>query len=391
MIDQKEILDAKILIVDDRQSNVILLEQLLKKDGYRYVMSTMNPFEVCALHVEHHFDLILLDLQMPQMDGFQVMEGIGLIEDMGYSPILAITAQPAHKLRALKAGAKDFISKPLDAVEFQTRVRNLLEVRLLYKRLEFINEELEQKVIERTAQLAASEARFKNFTELISDWYWEQDEQGRFTTVSGPVFEMLGIAAGPGNDEVPVDLNEAEMAALKHNIANRQPFIDFVYRLKKADGTTRLLRVSGTPVFDGNCRFVGYRGVGVVVAEDLYAQPSDALFREGIDTIDTVMCLADADSMRILDASAALSRMTGITRDDLLTRRFDELPLTGLEVLPALLRRLLNNGGKQHMHTRLTRTDGTSIALLAEFYVCRDDKRSVLIGVLSQFPEPDQA
>jgi CheY-like chemotaxis protein len=79
--------------------------------------STMNPREVCALHRKHHYDLILLDLQMPGMDGFQVMEGLKTNAADAYLPVLVITAQPGHKLRALQAGAKDFISKPFDLVE----------------------------------------------------------------------------------------------------------------------------------------------------------------------------------------------------------------------------------------------------------------------------------
>ncbi|MDZ4212967.1 MAG: response regulator, partial [Methylotenera sp.] len=112
MITESEILNASILIVDDQESNVSLLEQLLSESGYKNVRSTMNPKEVCDLHRKHHYDLILLDLQMPDMDGFQVMEALKINSDDAYLPVLVLTAQPNHKLRALQAGAKDFISKP---------------------------------------------------------------------------------------------------------------------------------------------------------------------------------------------------------------------------------------------------------------------------------------
>ena len=130
-----DVLDAHILIVDDRGPNVMLLEQLLQGLGYRQVQSTQDPFAVCDLHRLHHFDLILLDLQMPGMDGFAVMEGLSHIEADGYVPVLAITVEPEHKLRALAAGAKDFIAKPFELAELTTRMHNLLEVRLLYKKL----------------------------------------------------------------------------------------------------------------------------------------------------------------------------------------------------------------------------------------------------------------
>jgi PleD family two-component response regulator len=162
MIDSPlEIRNAKILIVDDQASNVALLEQLLTEDGYANVTSTMQPQTVCALHRKNQYDLILLDLQMPGMDGFQVMEGLKTISTDSYLPVIVLTAQPGHKLRALKAGAKDFISKPFDLVEVKTRIQNMLEVRLLYKRLESFNAVLEETVRERTAELRESEARYR--------------------------------------------------------------------------------------------------------------------------------------------------------------------------------------------------------------------------------------
>ena len=136
MMNAADILDASILIVDDQAANVQLLEEMLREAGYRCIASTMDPNAVCALHRANHYDLILLDLQMPGMDGFQVMEGLKEIEIDGYLPVLVITAQPGHKLRALNAGAKDFISKPFDLMEARMRIHNMLEVRLLYKHLE---------------------------------------------------------------------------------------------------------------------------------------------------------------------------------------------------------------------------------------------------------------
>jgi signal transduction histidine kinase len=132
MVNASEILDASILVVDDQQVNVLLLERMLRGAGYTSVTSTMDPYEVCELHRQNRYCLILLDLQMPGMDGFQVMEGLKDIETNDYLSVLVIAAQPGHKVRALQAGAKDFVSKPFDLAEVQTRVRNMLEVRLLH-------------------------------------------------------------------------------------------------------------------------------------------------------------------------------------------------------------------------------------------------------------------
>jgi formate hydrogenlyase transcriptional activator len=156
MINVADILSARILVVDDQEANVQLLEQMLSNAGYVSVTSTREPREVCELYLKNRYDLILLDLQMPGMDGFQVMEGLKAMEPESYVPILVITAQPGHKLRALAAGAKDFIAKPFDMVEVKTRIHNLLEVRLLYKQTGDYNKVLEQAVRERTEELTGA-------------------------------------------------------------------------------------------------------------------------------------------------------------------------------------------------------------------------------------------
>ena len=143
MLEASAILKARILVVDDQPANVLLLERVLAGAGYESVTSTLDPRAVCALHETNGYDLILLDLQMPGMDGFQVMEALKPIEK-DYLPVLVITAQPDHKLRALQAGAKDFVSKPFDVAEVLTRVHNMLEVRLLYAELRRKNEELKK-------------------------------------------------------------------------------------------------------------------------------------------------------------------------------------------------------------------------------------------------------
>ena len=148
MINSADILDAGILVVDDKDANVSLLKGMLRIAGYTSVDSTTDPSEVCDLHRRNRYGLILLDLQMPGMDGFQVMEGLKEIEGGGYLPVLVITAQPDQKLRALQAGAKDFVSKPFELAEVLVRVHNMLEVRLLHEESKEYGKALEQKVME---------------------------------------------------------------------------------------------------------------------------------------------------------------------------------------------------------------------------------------------------
>ncbi len=267
-----EMLNARILIVDDQEANIMLLEQMLREAGFTRVSSTQLPAEVCALHRRHCYDLILLDLQMPGMDGFQIMESLKTNTVDDYLPVIVLTAQPGHKLRALQAGARDFISKPFDLIEVQTRIRNMLEVRLLYKKLEDYAAQLEAAVAERTAELQESEARYRSLTDLAADWYWEQDHAGNFTKVSGPVLEMLGIQveslAGTLTNDVDQGWNETERSALHAKIKGRQPFLDFVYSRTNRDGSQQRFRVSGEPMFNQFGHFIGYRGIGVEITVD---------------------------------------------------------------------------------------------------------------------------
>ena len=196
MISSAEILNARILVVDDQEANVRLLEGMLRVAGYTSVQSTTDPNEVCELHRKNRYGLILLDLQMPGMDGFQVMEGLKEIETDGYLPVLVITAQPAHKLRALEAGAKDFVSKPFDLAELRARVHNILEVRLLHLEAKNYSKVLEETVRELEAsreviRLKTLEERKKSEQELALAQETQESLLPRFL----PQFENFRIHA----------------------------------------------------------------------------------------------------------------------------------------------------------------------------------------------------
>lgn len=259
-----DILNASILIVDDQIANVQLLEQLLSEAGYTNLSATMNPKDVCALHHKYNFDLILLDIQMPGMDGFEVMEGLKAESADTYLPVIVLTAQPNHKLKALKAGAKDFISKPFELVEVKTRIYNMLEVRLLHKKLAQYNSELEEVVRKRTAELRLSEARFRRLTELASDWYWEQDKFGRFINMSDSLLQLIGVtrAVDPHQPDELEGWNENDRAQFYAIINTHKPFVDFTFCRTNDKGQAQHFRISGEPMLDLAGQFIGYRGLG---------------------------------------------------------------------------------------------------------------------------------
>ena len=166
MVKLADILNAKVLIVDDLEANVVLLRRMLDTAGYKSVASTMNPIEVCELHRKHRYDLILLDIRMPDMDGFQVMECLGKIESEGYLPVIVITAYTEHKARALQAGAKHFINTPFEIAEVLARVHNMLEVRVLNNEVQHYDDVLEQRILEKTAKLVHASKPLRKRTAL---------------------------------------------------------------------------------------------------------------------------------------------------------------------------------------------------------------------------------
>lgn len=269
MLTDADLLSAAILIVDDQPAHVQMLECLLQAAGYSNVTSTLDPQQVRSMHRTNRYDLILLDLLMPELDGFGVMDGLREDTDEVCLPVIVLTAQPGHKLRALQAGARDFISKPFDIVEVKIRIRHMLEVRLLYKMLEAHNKDLERTVLERTAALQISETRFRNLTALAADWYWELDDAGSFIKVSGPIPEILGMVDPESADEEALAIggtwDAAECEALKDNIAARRSFLDFALHRQRVDGSRERYRLSGEPMLDRACAVIGYRGVGALV------------------------------------------------------------------------------------------------------------------------------
>jgi adenylate cyclase len=215
MISLSDILQGKILIVDDLEANVVLLERMLRGAGYVSIESTKEPQEVCARHLKNRYDLILLDLQMPGMDGFQVMEGLRKIETDGYLPVLVITAQSDHKLRAFQAGAKDFISKPFDLPEVLARVHNMLEVRLLNLETKRLYDQVvaEQKLSERLLLNVLPQSiaeRLKGRHEVADDNFGEviADSFSDVTVLFADIVGFTDFSAGVNPKKLLIMLNE---------------------------------------------------------------------------------------------------------------------------------------------------------------------------------------
>ena len=170
MLEPKDYLKSKILIVDDEPGNVLLLEQMLIQEGYKSLYSTADSTKCIDLFVDVQPDLVLLDLNMPRMDGFEVMRKLKEIDPNSLVPILVLTAlrDDETKLHVLRSGAKDFLNKPFELTEASLRIKNLLEMRLLHQQVQMHNQTLEEQVQIRTAELERSAEELTNFAYIAS-------------------------------------------------------------------------------------------------------------------------------------------------------------------------------------------------------------------------------
>lgn len=202
--------EARVLLVDDQELNLRLMSQVLERAGLHNVTMTQDPYAVAALVALRPFDLIVVDLHMPGLDGFGVMEAVRpQVEAAGYLPILVLTADVTDesRRRALDAGARDFLTKPINQVEVILRAKNLLETRQLYLDLEHQNATLEQRVIERTREVEerkreVEEAQLETLERLARTAEYRDDQTGRHVLRVGRVAALLGRTMGMNEDEV---------------------------------------------------------------------------------------------------------------------------------------------------------------------------------------------
>ena len=189
--------DARVLLVDDQELNLRVLKQVMERAGLRNITMTQDPYAVAPLVALHMPDLIVVDLHMPGLDGWGVMQSLKpQLDAAGYLPILVLTADVTDEARrrALESGARDFLTKPIDSIEVILRTRNLLETRMLYLEIELRNVDLEQRVRERTAQVEA--AQLETLERLARTAEYRDDQTGRHVVRVGRVAAMLGRIIG---------------------------------------------------------------------------------------------------------------------------------------------------------------------------------------------------
>lgn len=206
-----KILNARILVVDDNLTNVVLLIKLLEGSGYTCVEGISDSREVMPLYEKEPFDLVLLDIRMPYLDGFEVLAQLNSIPGEMLPNVMVLTAQTDQetKLKALDAGAKDFLHKPFDRLEVLTRIRNMIEVHLLHRELRGQNEELEHKVRERTCEI--EETRLEVVRSLGRAAEYKDNETGMHVVRMSKVSKLLADYVGMSEDDCDMLLHASPM------------------------------------------------------------------------------------------------------------------------------------------------------------------------------------
>lgn len=212
MLSSAEIQNARILVVDDTESHILLLRKVLKGGGYLSVAATTNPSEAVDLYTEFQPDLVILDLHMAPIDGFQVLDQLKAVEPAdSYVPALMMTAlnDPDVLVKALDRGARDFLNKPFERVEALTRIRNMLEVRILHNRVRDQNRILEETVRARTQEIR--ETRLEVIRRLGRAAEYRDNETGLHIIRMSLAASILGRAVGLSRDECDLILNASPM------------------------------------------------------------------------------------------------------------------------------------------------------------------------------------
>ena len=206
-----DILKARILIVDDNQLNIDLLEQTVAAAGYSSIISLTDSRKVKDLYMAYQPDLLLLDINMPHLNGYQVIQQLKEVEKESYLPILVVTAQQDEetRLRSLKEGAQDFLTKPFNTLEVVTKIRNMLRIRLLHNQVRDQNILLEKRVQERTIEL--NNTRLEIIRRLGQASEYRDNETGAHIVRMSSMCALLGRLTGMSDARVDLLLNTSPM------------------------------------------------------------------------------------------------------------------------------------------------------------------------------------
>lgn len=389
-----DLLDASILIVDDLQVDARLVESILRGAGYSCVTATSDPLAACDLHRKHRFDLVVLDVLMPGMDGFEVLAALHTIDPEIQVPVIMVTAEPDYMKRALEAGARDFIGKPVRMVELLSRVRNALERSLLAKDAKARGRMLERTLHERTDDLHEAEDRFRALVEQsITGIYIV--EAGHFTYANPRLCEWLGYTLEELRDISIIDLvHEVDRERLIENRRRRDAgdhdALTATYRFKRRDGrilhlsvSAKMIELKGRMVLFGGAEDVTER----VRAQELLLE-AESQYRALAEQSIVGIYLVDRQQ-RILYANPKLREILGFNMEELVKLDLASLVVEEDHALIEETLQQLRAGetGSIAVSCRVRRKDGRVVHLSVENKIIELAGRKAAIGVVQDITE----
>ncbi|HTQ76305.1 MAG TPA: EAL domain-containing protein [Burkholderiales bacterium] len=288
----------------------------------------------------------------------------------------------------VNAGGKIIGALGFNSGEIREPDENLLEA------IHVIGSQIGQFVRRKQAEdvLRQSEERFRNLIELSSDWYWEQDENFRFTMFSDNLHRRLGPAMealiGKTRWELPApNTSEADWAAHRALLDAHQPFRDWEWQRVDQDGNVKVASISGRPIFDAEGRFRGYRGIGRDITESKRSEEALRRFRASMDTSDDMILLVDRKTMRLIDVNETVCRNLGYTRAELLGMTTDRILPISLEDLARTYDEMIATGITQGMRSHYLCKDGSTLPFESRRRVLRSGDDWIIVATARDIRE----
>src|SRR5690349_20335204 len=251
---------------------------------------------------------------------------------------------------------------------------------------QFVQRKLAEEV------LRGSEERFRNLTELSSDWYWEQDENFRFTMVSDNLHRRIGrvpeSVIGKARWELPtLNMTEADWEAHRALLEAHRPFRDLQWHRLDQDGKLQIASISGKPIFDSEGRFRGYRGIGRDITESKRSEEALRRFRASMDMSDDMILLIDRKTLRFVDVNAAVCRNLGYSREELLQMApYDILPMKR-EQFEKAYDEMIATGAMQQLRSAYRCKDGSSLPFESRRRVMRSGDNWIIVATARDIRE----
>ena len=374
---------VNILVIDDVEEEArLVMESLRSAELSLTYRCVRDGAEFGNALVLDHWDAVIANLEMPGLPGLDALR-IFLATELDI-PFILMSDKFIEEIAvsSVKAGASDYVTKD--------RLARLAPV--LTRELE----ETKSRVVHRKAKrdLVESEERFRSLTALSSDWYWEQDEQLRFTYVSASLrdkySEALELWAGKTRWELPY--RNADWTEHRAAVEARMPFYDVELQPFRHDGRPLYVSVSGEPKINARGHFLGYRGVGRDITERVLGADALRRFRAAMDATGDIIMLVDRKTMRLVEVNATAMQLLGYTRAELLRMTPAELNSTPQPQVEQAYDSLIAGEDRyKHMEGQLRRKDGSDLQVAIRQNAQRAGDDWLIVGVARDETERKQA